>query len=163
MANKFRDNPVEGNQEEPRPQPVNNEEEQVVEPEAPAVAAGTSGSSGKPASSDKKHAKMGKAERALSNLIGGEVLANVNVIKQIPLVVVVMVCLLLVVGNRYNVERIIRDKAETEYNIVRLREQRIEMQKQYQQAVRISRIAEVLQESGVGITAGPPYEIEKVK
>ena len=42
-----------------------------------------------------------------------------------------------------------------------LREQRIQMQKQYQKSVKISQIAEDLRESGVGITSGPPYEIEK--
>ena len=35
------------------------------------------------------------------------------------------------------------------------------MQKQYQQSVKMSQIAEDLKETGVGITAGPPYEIEK--
>ena len=68
---------------------------------------------------------------------------------------------LYVVHNRYNVEKIIKDKNETTEQISRLLERRIEMQKQYQQGVKISRIAEVLQESGVGITAGPPYVIEK--
>lgn len=161
MANKFREKPVEERREEPRPKPSNEEKEEVVEAAASAEAAENSGSDGEPEASVKKPVKMGKAERTLSHVIGGDVLADVKVTRQIPLVLLVMLCFLAVVANRYNVERIIRDKAATEDNIVRLRERRIEMQKQYQQAVRISRIAEVLQESGVGITAGPPYEIEK--
>lgn len=109
----------------------------------------------------KEQVKLGKTERALSHLLGGDALADKFVLRQIPLVLLCLVCFLLVVANRYNVEKIIKDKNETTEQIGRLREKRIEMQKQYQQGVKISHISEVLEESGVGIIAGPPYEIEK--
>ena len=67
--------------------------------------------------------------------------------------------LLLIIGNRYRIENMSRDKAATEERINYLREQRIQMQKQYQQSVKISQIADDLKETGVGITAGPPYEL----
>ena len=69
--------------------------------------------------------------------------------------------LLLIVANRYKVESLSRDKIETEERINFLREERIQLQKQYQQGVKISQIADDLTERGVGITSGPPYEIEK--
>ena len=94
-------------------------------------------------------------------MLGGDILADRMVLRQIPLLLLCLGCLLLVIANRYNVEKISRDKQETEVRINFLREHRIQMQKHYQQSIKISQIAEDLQESGVGITAGPPYEIEK--
>jgi hypothetical protein len=111
---------------------------------------------------EKKEVKLGKTERVVSKLLAGEMLADTLMLRQIPLVLLLLVCFLLMVDNRYRVENIIKDKNKTEENIGRLREKRIEMQKQYQQGVKISNISEVLQGSGVGITAGPPYEIERI-
>ena len=71
-----------------------------------------------------------------------------------------MFFLLLLVANRYKVESLSREKMATLERINDLREHRIQMQKQYQERVKISHIAEDLSESGVGITSGPPYEIE---
>ena len=118
-------------------------------------------STGTSENTGKDQVKLGKAERRLAHLLGGDALGDKFVIRQIPLVLLCLGCFLYVVHNRYNVEKIIKDKNETTEQISRLLERRIEMQKQYQQGVKISRIAEVLQESGVGITAGPPYVIEK--
>jgi len=44
-----------------------------------------------------------------------------------------------------------------------MREQRVQMQKQYQESIRISRIDEVLDTIGVGLVAGPPYEIKIIE
>ena len=82
-------------------------------------------------------------------------------VRQIPLMLLCLFFLLLLVANRYKVESLSREKMATQERIVELREQRIQMQKQYQKSVKISQIAEDLGESGVGITSGPPYEIEK--
>ena len=92
-------------------------------------------------------------------MLGGEVLGDQMVLKQIPLVLLCLFYLLLIVGNRYRVETLSRERVATEERINYLREHRIQMQKQYQQSVKISQIAEELKESGVGITSGPPYEI----
>ena len=89
------------------------------------------------------------------------ILADKLVLKQIPLVLLCLVYLLLIIANRYHIESLSHEKQASEERINFLREQRIQLQKQYQQSVKISQIAEELQESGVGITAGPPYEIEK--
>jgi hypothetical protein len=101
-----------------------------------------------------------KAARGIGRVLGGDVLADKVVVKQIPLVLLCLFYLLLIVGNRYRVESLSREKAATEERINYLREHRIQMQKQYQQSVKISQIAEDLKESGVGITSGPPYEVQ---
>ena len=100
-----------------------------------------------------------KVARGLGKVLGGDMLADRLVLKQIPLVLLCLLYLLLIVGNRYQVESLTREKAATEERINYLREHRIQMQRQYQQSVKISQIAEELKESGVGITSGPPYEI----
>ena len=96
----------------------------------------------------------------VAQVLGGDMLGDKMVLKQIPLVMLVLFYLLLVVGNRYRVEQLSREKMATEENINYLRQKQIEMQKRYQQSVKISQIAEDLKGTGVGITAGPPYEID---
>ena len=61
--------------------------------------------------------KSGKAARGLGKVLGGDVLADRMVLKQIPLVLLCLVYLLLIVGNRYRVERLSREKAATEERI----------------------------------------------
>jgi len=109
---------------------------------------------------EEQQPKIGKAGRVVARVLGGEILADKVVLKQWKVVLLVLVCFLIVVANRYYVEGISRDRDETRQNIKYLREYRVQMQKRYQQSVKISQIAEDLQERGVGITAGPPFEIE---
>ena len=110
-------------------------------------------------SAPKASRKADKTARGVGRVLGGEVLGDQMVLKQIPLVLLCLFYLLLIVGNRYRVETLSRERVATEERINYLREHRIQMQKQYQQSVKISQIAEELKESGVGITSGPPYEI----
>lgn len=108
---------------------------------------------------EKPH-RSDKTARGIGKVLGGDVLADRLVLRQIPLVLLCLVYMLMIVGNRYRVERLSREKVVTEERINYLREHRIQMQKQYQQNVMISQIAEDLKGRGVGITSGPPYEIE---
>lgn len=101
-----------------------------------------------------------KVARGLSKVLGGDILGDKFVLRQIPLLLLCLFFLLLLVANRYRVESLRRDQIATENRINDLREQRIQMQKQYQKSVKISQIAEELAENGVGITSGPPYEID---
>lgn len=144
MGNRFREKVVEEGLEQ-----AAESVEQVVDSVEQAAAPTL------PAS----HRRSDKAARGLGRVLGGEVLADKMVIKQVPLLLLCLFYLLLIVGNRYKVESLSREKAATEERINYLRELRIQMQKQYQQNVKISQIAEDLKESGVGITSGPPYEI----
>ena len=147
MGNRFRDSKekvVEEGLEAPRA------EAQAEEVATEAAAAETS----------RHHeGKADKAARGIGRVLGGDLLADKLVLRQIPLLLLCLLYLLLLIGNRYRIESMSRDKAATEERINYLREQRIQMQKQYQRSVRMSQIAEDLKESGVGITAGPPYEL----
>ena len=140
MGNKFRDKVVEEGLEEPRPQVEAASPSPAVEEEPAAAAA------------PRTPRRSAKAARGLGRVLGG-------VLKQRPLVLLCLLYLLLIVGNRYRVENLSREKAATEERINYLREHRIQMQKQYQQSVKISQIAEDLKGTGVGITSGPPYEL----
>ena len=64
------------------------------------------------------------------------------------------------VYNRYKVEDLTKAKAEAQERNNYLREARIELQKRYQESIKISQIAEMLDSTGIGITAGPPYELK---
>lgn len=147
MGNKFRDKVVEEGLEEPRPQ-------MEAAPAAPAVEEDAAASA-----TERTPRKGAKAARGLGRVLGGDVLGARAVTRQIPLVLLCLFYLLLIVGNRYRVENLSREKAATEDRINYLREHRIQMQKQYQQSVKISQIAEDLKGTGVGITSGPPYEL----
>ena len=148
MGNKFRESKekvVEEGLEAPR-------EEAVVEEVA---TESTAADTKKPRHSGRSD----KAARGIGRVLGGDLLADKLVLRQIPLLLLCLFYLLLIIGNRYRIENMSRDMAATEERINYLREQRIQMQKQYQQSVKISQIAEDLNETGVGITAGPPYEL----
>jgi len=151
MGNRFREKEVEEGLEQP----------QVVEEAPAATSAATDDPQVDRPAAPRRASKSDKAARGLGKVLGGDLLADRLVLRQIPLVLLCLVYLLLIVGNRYKVESLSREKAATEERINYLREHRIQMQKQYQQSVKISQIAEELKENGVGITSGPPYEISK--
>ncbi len=145
MGNKFREKQAA---EEPKAKV----EEPVVETVAPEPDAAEE-------ARPRKKGRADKAARGLGRLLGGDLLADKLVLRQIPLLLLCLLYLLLIIGNRYRIESMSREKLATEERINYLREQRIQMQKQYQQSVKMSQIAEDLKETGVGITAGPPYEL----
>ena len=151
MGNRFREKVVEEGLEE------------VVSEQVPVVNEATPDDDGPHDSRPSTHntRRSDKAARGIGKVLGGDVLADRMVLNQIPLVLLCLFYLLLIVGNRYRVETLSREKAATEERINYLREHRIQMQKLYQQSVKISQVAEELKDTGVGITSGPPYEIEK--
>ena len=146
MANRFREKKVEEEPVKTVPQP------EATTPEA-ANGADTVDDT---ATADEPQSKTG---RGVGRVLGGDILADKFVLKQIPLLLLCLVYLLLIIGNRYRIESLSHEKLAAEERINFLREQRIQMQKQYQQNVKMSQIAEDLKETGVGITAGPPYEL----
>ena len=82
------------------------------------------------------------------------------VLRQVPLVVMLCFYAILLVYNRYRVEDLTKERTATQDRITYLREARIELQKRYQETIKISQIAEMLEGTGIGITAGPPYELD---
>lgn len=94
-----------------------------------------------------------------SLFVGGDFLQSKFVLRQGGLVLMIAVYCLVMVWNRYQVEDLTKSKIEAQDRINFLRETKIELQKRFQETIKISRIAEMLDSTGVGITAGPPYEI----
>ncbi len=80
-------------------------------------------------------------------------------LRQTGVVLLSVVYLMLLVSNRYRVESLSKEKIDRERNIEYLREQRIQMQRDYQESIKISRIAEMLDTVGVGLISGPPFEL----
>lgn len=95
----------------------------------------------------------------LSKILGGDVLQSKAVLRQIPLILLGCLYALVLVYNRYQVEDLTKSKVLAQERINCLREVRIELQKHYQETIKISQIADLLDSTGVGITAGPPFEI----
>ncbi len=100
-----------------------------------------------------------KSEK-LNKVIGGDMLKSRAVLKQIPLLLLILVFCLLMVAVRYRVESLNKEKAQLQKEVEYLTEQRVQMQKQYQESIRISRIDRVLDTIGVGLVAGPPFELK---
>ena len=146
MANRFREKIAE--------QAKEKETEEGLE--APGAAASEDATDEAQSTEESRSTRVA---HALSRVLGGDVLGDKLVVRQIPLLLVCLVGLLLLVANRYAVESLSREKMAAQENIIYLREHRIQMQKQYQRNVKISQLAEDLKETGVGITAGPPYEL----
>lgn len=82
------------------------------------------------------------------------------VLRQIPLLLIILGFCLLMVSIRYRVESLNKDKDRLQKEVSYLREQRVQMQKQYQESIRISRIDQELDTIGVGLVAGPPFELK---
>ena len=95
----------------------------------------------------------------LARILGGDVLQSRAVVRQLPVILLGCLYALVLVYNRYQVEDLTKAKLAAQERINFLRESRIELQKRYQETVKISQIAELLDSTGVGITAGPPFEI----
>lgn len=102
----------------------------------------------------------GRVAKGVAKVLGGDLLSDELVLKQIPLLLLCLVFLLLLVANRYQVESLSRKKIQVMERVNELREQQILMQKGNQNAVRISQIRDDLQnEKGLGIMPTPPEVI----
>ncbi len=96
----------------------------------------------------------------LAKVLGGDMLGSHSVLRQIPLLLIILAGCLAMVAVRYNVESLNKEKERLQKKVSYMREQRVQMRKEYQESIRISRIDEVLDSIGVGLVAGPPFEIK---
>ena len=96
----------------------------------------------------------------INKVVGGDVLKSRVVLKQIPLLILIVLFCLLMVAVRYRVESLNKEKERLQREAGFLQEQRVQMQKQYQESIRMSRIDMVLDTIGVGLVAGPPFELK---
>ena len=96
-------------------------------------------------------------------MLGGDMLGSRFVLRQIPLLLMILGGCLLMVKVRYTVETLNKEKDRLQKEVSYLRERRVQMQKQYQESIRISRIDRELDTIGVGLVAGPPFELKVSK
>lgn len=106
-----------------------------------------------------KTAKSGRG-RGLRGVLAGDMLGSRWVMEQLPLLVLIVVMCLVLVAVRYRVESLNKEKERLQKEVGYLREQRMQMRKRYQESIRISRIDEELDTVGIGLVAGPPYELK---
>ncbi|MCR5191891.1 MAG: hypothetical protein K6D59_01190 [Bacteroidales bacterium] len=106
--------------------------------------------------SEKSNNKKGR----LAKILGGDMLESQAVLKQIPLMLVIVGMCLITVGVRYRVESLNKEKNKLAKNVSYMRERRVQMQKRYQESIRISRIDQELDTLKVGLGGGPPFEIK---
>ena len=154
MGNTFREKIPEEGLEEQKPA-VADKEPKKGEGKETSAAETTEKSS---ASTEKPTRKQKKG--SLGKVLGGEFFKAQWVSKQWKLVLLIAAYCLLLVSNRYYVEKLSKQKIAVEEDIKYIREQRLQMQKEYQESVKISRIASELDSIGVGLIAGPPYELK---
>lgn len=100
-----------------------------------------------------------KHKNKLGGVLGGDFLSRGWVRKQRGLLLLFVLFAIAMVSNRYYVEHLTKEKLATEENIKFLGEQRIQMKRDCQDNVRISNIVARLDSIGIGIIAGPPYEL----
>ena len=86
---------------------------------------------------------------SLAQVLGGDMLGSHFVLKMVAI--------------RYRVESLNKQKDRMKKEVSYLHEHRVQMQKQYQESIRISRIDRELDTVGVGLVAGPPFELRTDK
>lgn len=97
--------------------------------------------------------------RSVGDVLGGDVFARGGVWRQIPLMLLILLYGIILVMGRYYVESLSKEKERLTQRVEYLREHRIMMQKGYQQSAKVSQVAEKMEEQGIGLTSGPPYEL----
>lgn len=101
-----------------------------------------------------------KKGASLRRVLAGDMLGSRWVMEQIPLLVIIVVMCLLLVAVRYRVESLNKEVDQLQKKASYLLEQRMQMRRNYQESIRISRIDEELDTVGIGLVAGPPYELK---
>ena len=104
--------------------------------------------------------KKQKSRSRLRDVLGGDVLESKALQRQIPLLLLILVFCVAMVGIRYRVEGLNKEKQLKQRQVSYLREHRVQMQKNYQESIRISRIDQQLDTIKVGLVAGPPFELK---
>lgn len=105
--------------------------------------------------------KQKKEKNGLAKMLRGNVLDSRFLLRQTPLLLTILLFCLIMVKVRYRVESLNKQKEAMQKEVGYLREQRVQMQKQYQESIRISRIDRDLDTIGVGLVPGPPYELRR--
>lgn len=147
MANHFRENTIE-----------KNTQPELANPAVPDTGktAGTEPPSPEKKKKRKKRINLGSK---LKQKFADSPLRDKWILKNLPIILLIIFFAILHISNRYYVERLMKEKIEITDHIKYLREHQIQMQKNYQESIKISQIAKDLDSLGIGLTAGPPFEL----
>lgn len=104
--------------------------------------------------------KKSRTEKVLLFLLGGDYLALKKTRKLIPFILYICILVTLSINIRYQLEALSKEKIKLEENLILLKGKQIHHQQEYQKAVKITTIASKLDTIGVGLIAGPPYELQ---
>lgn len=107
-----------------------------------------------------KHKKeKGNNKWLIVRFLDGDIFKSKFVQKQWGVILLIAIFGILMVSNRYKVERLQKEKIEAEKNINYLNERKVQMQSQSQEMMKLSKIMEKLDPMGIGLVSGPPYEL----
>lgn len=129
----------------------NQNPEEEVQKEIPATETTRQNNKGK------------KSKKSVFGLLfGGDILDNKVLSKNYGLLLFIFFLLLLLVGNRYRVEKLSREKEKLVEDIKYLKQHNMDIQQAYQESVKITQIANQLDTLGIRLISGPPYEVQRI-
>lgn len=95
----------------------------------------------------------------VAGVLVGDVFTRGGVWRQLPLMLLILIYGIVLVTARYRVEALSKEKEQLSREVEFLREHRIMMRKGYQHSAKVSQVVDRLEPVGIGLTAGPPYEL----
>ncbi|MBQ9473122.1 MAG: hypothetical protein IJU81_01775 [Bacteroidales bacterium] len=107
---------------------------------------------------------VGEGRRTLSERIRGLVnngkpVTTKTLLSWLPCILLIGVLCIGLVWQRYNIEKLSKEKEAVTERINIIKEKQLEMQKAYNQSVMISHIIEEMDSCGVKMHVEPPYKI----
>lgn len=144
---------------QPKPKPEQKDEPRHEQPKAAPKTEKKTKTGKKPREKKEGSGNGPKIGRIIESGLRGDLLGSEWVKRQVWLLLLIGSFCIAMIWMRYQVESLQKDKIATTERINFLREHQIQMQKQYQETVKISYIASALDSIKVGTVSGPPYEI----
>ncbi|MBR1517198.1 MAG: hypothetical protein IJ620_03545 [Bacteroidales bacterium] len=154
MANRFRIETQEFTEETELVSKAKTTEE--IPSEEPPASESVSESDSK--SAEPKSEKKNSWSR---QILGAEFLNTRKALRYIPLMVLIVVCSIVMVSNRYRVEKLRKEIINTQKEIDQLSLQQIELKSQYQQSIKISNISSTLDSIGIHLITEPPLTLKE--
>ena len=107
--------------------------------------------------------KKTKKKVSLFNILGGDILKEDFVVKQSKLLIMIAVCFVLFIGNRYSCLKKITQIEDLKKELKDLRYENLVLLTKLTEKSRLSQIEDLVKSKGLNLSNsnGPVYEIEK--
>ena len=107
--------------------------------------------------------KRKKKKVSFSKILGGEILKEDFVVKQSKLLIMIAICLILFIGNRYSCLKKITQIEDLKKELRDLRYENLVLLTKLTEKSRQSQIIEIIESRGLNLSCsnGPVYEIEE--